>query len=73
MLMMLMLMMQLSFPVFVMALMAFVGWFLFVIFGGLGIAGIPIDCIRVCVRSITLTTVLIGTVQTTRPNSGMNR
>lgn len=38
---------QLSFPVFVMALMSFVGWFLFVIFGGLGIAGIPIDCIRV--------------------------
>lgn len=37
---------QLSFPVFVMALMAFVGWFLFVIFGGLGIAGIPIDCFR---------------------------
>lgn len=39
--------MQLSFPVFVTALMAFVGWFLFVVFGGLGLAGIPIDFIRV--------------------------
>lgn len=38
---------QLSFPVFVMALMAFIGWILFVVFGGLGLVGIPIDSIRV--------------------------
>eukprot|EP00904_Undaria_pinnatifida_P004534 jgi/Undpi1/14081/HiC_scaffold_9.g03732.m1 len=37
---------QLSFPVFVMALMSFMGWILFVFFGGLGIVGIPIDGIR---------------------------
>ncbi|CBJ30937.1 conserved unknown protein [Ectocarpus siliculosus] len=37
---------QLSFPVFVMALMSFVGWILFVFFGGLGLVGIPIDSIR---------------------------
>ncbi|CAM9149336.1 unnamed protein product [Pylaiella littoralis] len=37
---------QLSFPVFVMALMAFIGWILFVVFGGLGLVGIPIDSIR---------------------------
>lgn len=39
--------MQLSFPVFVMALMSFVGWILFVFFGGLGVVGIPIDNFRV--------------------------
>ncbi|CAM9758325.1 unnamed protein product [Scytosiphon promiscuus] len=37
---------QLSFPVFVMALMSFVGWILFVVFGGLGLVGIPVDSIR---------------------------
>ncbi|CAN0405088.1 unnamed protein product, partial [Hapterophycus canaliculatus] len=37
---------QLSFPVFVAALMSFVGWILFVVFGGLGLVGIPIDSIR---------------------------
>eukprot|EP00752_Nemacystus_decipiens_P006149 g5547.t1 len=37
---------QLSFPVFVMALMSFVGWILFVFFGGLGLVGIPIDSVR---------------------------
>lgn len=41
---------QLSFPVFVMALMSFVGWILFVFFGGLGIVGIPIDSLRVSER-----------------------
>ncbi|CAM9476919.1 unnamed protein product [Ectocarpus sp. 13 AM-2016] len=37
---------QLSFPVFVMAFMSFIGWILFVFFGGLGLVGIPIDSIR---------------------------
>ena len=41
---------QLSFPVFVMALMSFVGWILFVFFGGLGLVGIPIDSIRVSAK-----------------------
>ncbi|CAN0479228.1 unnamed protein product, partial [Scytosiphon promiscuus] len=30
-----------------MALMSFVGWILFVVFGGLGLVGIPVDSIRV--------------------------
>jgi LMBR1 domain-containing protein 1 len=29
-----------------MALMSFIGWFLFAIFAGLGIPGIPIDMVR---------------------------
>lgn len=41
---------QLTFPVFVMALMSFLGWILFVFFGGLGLVGIPVDSVRVRCR-----------------------
>lgn len=32
-----------SFPIYCMAIMSFVGWFLFVIFGGVGLSALPID------------------------------
>jgi LMBR1 domain-containing protein 1 len=32
-----------SFPIFVIGLMSFVSWFLFVIFGGIGLAALPLD------------------------------
>jgi hypothetical protein len=35
-----------TFGLFLMGLMSFVGWFLFAIFAGLGIPGIPIDLFR---------------------------
>lgn len=35
-----------SFPVYVIALTSFVGWFLFVIFGGIGLAALPISLIN---------------------------
>jgi LMBR1 domain-containing protein 1 len=34
-----------SFPIFVMGFMAFIGWFLFVCFGGVGLSALPIDMI----------------------------
>lgn len=35
-----------SFPIFVMGFMAFIGWFLFVCFGGVGLSALPIDLIN---------------------------
>jgi len=35
-----------SFPIYCMAIMAFVGWFLFAIFGGVGLSALPIDLIK---------------------------
>lgn len=34
-----------SFPVFSMGFMAFIGWFLFVLFGGVGLSALPMDMI----------------------------
>ena len=36
---------EVSFPVYVLALMSFLGWFFFVIFGGCGMIALPIDLI----------------------------
>eukprot|EP00357_Protocruzia_adherens_P006001 CAMPEP_0115005264 /NCGR_PEP_ID=MMETSP0216-20121206/19751_1 /TAXON_ID=223996 /ORGANISM="Protocruzia adherens, Strain Boccale" /LENGTH=499 /DNA_ID=CAMNT_0002371523 /DNA_START=100 /DNA_END=1599 /DNA_ORIENTATION=+ len=38
--------MPVSFPIYLMAFMAFVGWILFVIFGGIGLSALPMDLIR---------------------------
>lgn len=35
-----------TFPIYVMALMSFVGWFLLVLFGGVGLSAIPLDLIN---------------------------
>ena len=35
-----------TFPIYVMALMSFVGWFLLVLFGGVGLGAIPLDFIN---------------------------
>jgi LMBR1 domain-containing protein 1 len=35
-----------SFPIFCMAFMAFVGWFFFVLFGGVGLSALPLDLIN---------------------------
>ncbi|KAM3141438.1 hypothetical protein pb186bvf_006556 [Paramecium bursaria] len=35
-----------SFPVFCMGFMAFIGWFLFVLFGGVGLSALPMDLIN---------------------------
>eukprot|EP00744_Colponema_vietnamica_P002374 GILI01003739.1.p1 GENE.GILI01003739.1~~GILI01003739.1.p1 ORF type:complete len:498 (-),score=132.07 GILI01003739.1:274-1767(-) len=35
-----------SFPVYVMAFISFVGWFLFIAFGGIGLSALPMDLIR---------------------------
>ena len=37
---------QVTFPVYVMGLMSFVGWWLLVMFGGIGISAIPLDLIN---------------------------
>ena len=37
--------MKVSFPVYAMAMLGFVGWFLFVIFAGIGLASLPVDLI----------------------------
>ncbi len=37
--------MQVTFPVYVMAMMGFLGWFFFVIFAGVGLAATPVDLI----------------------------
>jgi hypothetical protein len=37
---------NITFGLYLMALMSFIGWFLFAIFAGLGIPGIPIDMVR---------------------------
>jgi LMBR1 domain-containing protein 1 len=34
-----------SFPIFVIGLMSFISWFLFIIFGGIGLAALPLDFI----------------------------
>ena len=34
-----------GFPVYVMAIISFVGWFIFVIFGGVGLTALPMDMI----------------------------
>ena len=36
---------KVTFPIYVMAMEAFVGWFFFVVFGGVGLASLPIDLI----------------------------
>lgn len=36
---------EVSFPVYVLALLSFMGWFCFVIFGGCGMIALPIDLI----------------------------
>jgi len=38
--------MQVTFATYVMAMMGFVGWFLFVTFGGIGMGALPMDLIR---------------------------
>jgi len=38
--------MQVTFPVYVMAMMSWVGWFFFVVFGGIGLASLPGELIR---------------------------
>jgi len=38
--------MDASFPVYIMAFFSFVGWFFFLLFGGLGLFAIPIDFIN---------------------------
>jgi len=35
-----------SFPIYIMAFMSFFGWFLLVLFGGIGLSALPIDMIR---------------------------
>ena len=35
-----------SFPIFAMAFMAFIGWWLFVLFGGVGLSALPLDMIN---------------------------
>jgi hypothetical protein len=35
-----------SFPIYVIGVISFLSWFLFVVFGGIGISAIPLDCIR---------------------------
>jgi LMBR1 domain-containing protein 1 len=37
---------QVTFPIYVMAIMGFLGWFLFVAFGGIGMIAVPFDLIR---------------------------
>jgi LMBR1 domain-containing protein 1 len=37
---------EVSFPIYCMAFLSFVGWFLFAIFGGVGLSALPIDLIR---------------------------
>jgi hypothetical protein len=37
---------NITFGLYLMAIMSFVGWFLFAVFAGLGIPGIPIDMVR---------------------------
>jgi hypothetical protein len=34
-----------SFPIYIIGLMSFISWFIFVIFGGIGLAAIPLDLI----------------------------
>jgi len=36
---------QVSFPIYIIALTSFVSWFLFVLFGGIGLAALPLDLI----------------------------
>ena len=36
---------EVSFPIYVLALMSFIGWLFFVIFGGCGMIALPIDLI----------------------------
>ena len=37
--------MKVTFPIYAMAMMGFVGWFLFVLFAGVGLAALPVDLI----------------------------
>lgn len=37
---------QVSFPIYVIALLSFIGWFLFALFGGIGIFALPLDLIN---------------------------
>lgn len=36
---------QVSFPIYVIGFMSFISWFLFVLFGGIGLAAVPLDMI----------------------------
>lgn len=36
---------QVSFPIYIIALMSFISWFLFVLFGGIGLFALPLDLI----------------------------
>jgi LMBR1 domain-containing protein 1 len=36
--------MTVSFPVYVVCIISFLGWFLFILFAGVGLASFPIDC-----------------------------
>lgn len=38
--------MNVSFPIYVIGLISFLSWFLFIVFGGIGLAAIPMDLIR---------------------------
>ena len=42
--------MTVTFPVYVVALMGFVGWFFFVLFGGIGMIALPMDLILAYIR-----------------------
>ena len=35
-----------SFPIYCIAFMSFIGWFLLVVFGGVGLTALPFDLIR---------------------------
>ena len=37
--------MNVSFPVYMMCLISFAGWVLFILFGGVGLAALPLDLI----------------------------
>ena len=35
-----------SFPIYIMAFMSFFGWWLFVLFGGIGLSALPLDLMK---------------------------
>ena len=45
-----------SFPIYIIGLMSFISWFLFVLFGGIGLAALPLDLMYdFCTRPKKLT------------------
>lgn len=37
---------EVTFPIYVVGFMSFIGWFLFVVYGGIGVVALPLDLIR---------------------------